>query len=65
MDIYCAHHAPAQVLDTLLETLLGGTTTDDDVALLVVEHGDEDSDHEPTHRADSRTFPTRGGRRSP
>jgi hypothetical protein len=39
-----AHLEPAQVIDSLLGALVGGTKTDDDVAVLVVEHRDEASD---------------------
>ncbi len=38
-----AHLEPAQVIESLIEALIGGTTTDDDVAVLVVEHRDEAS----------------------
>jgi serine phosphatase RsbU (regulator of sigma subunit) len=39
-----AHLEPAQVIESLLEALIGGKTTDDDVAVLVVEHRGEASD---------------------
>jgi hypothetical protein len=34
-----AHLEPAQVIDSLIEALIGGKTTDDDVAVVVVRHG--------------------------
>ena len=39
-----AHLEPAQVIESLIEALVGGMTTDDDVAVLVVEHRGEASD---------------------
>ena len=36
-----AHLDPAQVIESLIKALVGGTTTDDDVAVLVVEHRGE------------------------
>jgi serine phosphatase RsbU (regulator of sigma subunit) len=39
-----AHLEPAQVIESLIEALIGGKTTDDDIAVLVVEHRGEPSD---------------------
>lgn len=39
-----AHLEPAQVIESLIEALIGGKTTDDDIAVLVVEHRGEASD---------------------
>ena len=39
-----AHLEQAQVIESLIEALIGGKTTDDDIAVLVVEHRGEASD---------------------
>ena len=39
-----AHLEPAKVIASLIDALIGGKTTDDDVAVLVVEHRGEASD---------------------